>query len=65
MSDIIANAQASTVANTSIMQPFGPEMNANYWGNAENMGKAIINGDVTEENAAEKTEAFNNSLNGR
>ena len=65
MSDVIANAQANTVANTSIMQPFGPEMNANYWGNAENMGKAIINGDITEKNAAEKTEAFNNSLNGK
>lgn len=63
--DVIANAQANTVANTSIMQPFVPAMGANYWGNAENMGKAILNGEVTADNAAEKTEAFNNSLNGK
>lgn len=58
-------AQSNAVANTSIMQPFVAAMGANYWGNAENMGKAIINKEVTAENAAEKTEAFNNSLNGK
>ena len=60
--DALAVAQGNTVANTSIMQPFVAGM-ANYWTNAENMGKAILSGDVTVENAAEKTEALNAAFN--
>ena len=30
---------------------------------SENMGKAIVSGEVTLDNAAEKTEAYNNALN--
>ena len=44
------------------MQPFVAGM-SNYWSNAEKMGKAILSGDVTEKNAAEKTEALNTALN--
>lgn len=61
-SDALAVAQGNTVANTSVMQPFVAGM-ANYWANAENMGKAILSGDVTAENAAEKTEALNTAFN--
>ena len=61
-SDVAALAQDATIANTSILQPSIPEMGA-YWGPAEAMGKAIVNGEVTADNAAEKTEEFVNSLN--
>ena len=58
-----AVAQNDTIANTSKLQPSIPEM-GNYWGNAESMGKALVNGDVTVENAAEKADEWNKSLNG-
>jgi maltose-binding protein MalE len=60
--DAVAVAEASTIANTSVVQPLIPEM-GNYWGPAETMGNAIYNGEVTLENAAAETEKFNNSLN--
>jgi len=60
--DAVALAQANTVANTSVVQSTIPEM-GNYWTPAENMGKAILSGEVTVDNAAEKTEAFNTALN--
>ena len=60
--DALATAQGNTIANTSIMQPFVAGMSS-YWSNAENMGKAILSGDVTEKNAAEKTEALNTAFN--
>ena len=62
--DAVATAQGNTVANTSIMQPFVAGM-SNYWSNAENMGKAILSGEVTADNAAEKTEALNTALNAK
>ena len=62
--DVVALAQGNTVANTAILQPSIPEMGS-YWGPAETMGKAIVNGEVTADNAAEKTEAFQASLNGQ
>ncbi|MBE6588349.1 MAG: extracellular solute-binding protein [Ruminococcaceae bacterium] len=61
MGDIAAQAQNLTINKTSIIQPSIPEMTA-YWVPVENMGKAIVNGEVTEKNAKEKTEAFNDSL---
>ena len=61
MADAVAMAQANTVAYTSVVQPSIPEMGT-YWTPAEAMGKAIVNGEVTVDNAAEKTEAFNASL---
>lgn len=61
LSDIAAQAQDKTISDTAIVQPSIPEM-ASYWVPVENMGKAIVNGDVTKENAKEKTEALNESL---
>ena len=58
-----AVAQNDTIANTSFLQPSIPEMGA-YWGPGADMGKALVNGDVTAENAAEKADEWNNSLNG-
>ena len=60
--DAVAVAQGNTVANTSIMQPFVAGM-LNYWTNAEKMGKAILSGEVTAENAAKKTEDLNAAFN--
>ena len=60
--DAVALAQANVIANTSKLQPTLPEMN-NYWTPAENFGKAIVSGEVTLDNAAEKVEAFNAALN--
>ena len=60
--DAIANATAAVVNNGSIMQPLVSKM-GNYWSPAENMGKAIVAGDVTHENAAEQTEAMNTAMN--
>ena len=61
-SDPVAAAQANTIANTSVLQSSLPEMQ-NYWTPSENMGKAIVSGEVTLDNAAEKTEAYNSALN--
>ena len=57
-----AVAQNDTIANTSKLQPSIPEMGA-YWTNADSMGKALVNGEVTADNAAELTEAWNAGLN--
>ena len=61
--DPAAVAQSNTIANTAIIQPSIPEM-GNYWAPAGNMGAELINGTVTHDNAAEKTEAFYNAING-
>ena len=58
-----AVAQNDTIANTSKLQPSIPEM-GNYWGNAESLGKALANGEVNADNAAELTETWNKGLNG-
>lgn len=60
--DPIAAAVANVMADTSIMQPLVSEM-GNYWSPAENMGNAIISGEVTHDNAAEKTEEMNTAMN--
>ena len=62
MADLSCAAAVNTVANVAVTQPSIPEMNS-YWGAAESMAKAIVNGEVTAENAAAKTEEFNNALN--
>ena len=61
-SDPIANATAAVVNYGSIMQPLVSKM-GNYWSPAENMGKAIIAGDITHDNAAAKTEEMNTAMN--
>lgn len=62
-SNVIAMPSASCIANTSFMQPFCAAM-GNWWSPAENFGKSIMSGEVTHDNAAEKTESFNASVNG-
>ena len=50
------------MTDTSIMQPLVSEM-SNYWSPAENMGKALVAGEITADNAAEKTEDMNTAMN--
>ena len=57
-----AIAQDATIANTSKLQPSIPEMGA-YWGNAESLGKALANGEVNADNAADLTEKWNAGIN--
>ena len=45
-----------------VMQPLVSEM-SNYWSPAENMGKALVAGEITADNAAEKTEDMNTTMN--
>lgn len=58
----IATAVTNVMTDTSIMQPLCKEM-GNYWSPAENMGKNIQSGEVTKDNAAEKTEEMNTTMN--
>lgn len=60
--DPVVQAQNDTFDRTSILQPFVAAMN-NCWTPVENMGKAIRNGSVTKENAAEQTQAMNDAMN--
>jgi arabinogalactan oligomer/maltooligosaccharide transport system substrate-binding protein len=60
--DAVVTAQNNTYDNTSITQPFVSKMGL-YWSPAENMGKAIVAGDVTHDNAADKTEEMNTAMN--
>ena len=60
--DPIATAVTNVMTDTSIMQPLCKEM-SNYWLPAENMGKNIQSGEVTKDNAAEKTEEMNTTMN--
>lgn len=60
--DAVVKAQNDTYDNTSITQPFVSAM-GNYWSPAENMGKALVAGEITHDNAAEKTEEMNTAMN--
>ena len=60
--DPIATAVTNVMTDTSIMQPLCKEM-SNFWSPAENMGKNIQSGEVTKDNAAEKTEEMNTTMN--
>lgn len=55
-------AAVDTVGTASIAQPSIPEMGA-FWGAAEAMGNAIYNGEVTHDNAEQKTADFHTHLN--
>ena len=61
--DPIVGVISEVYANCSIMQPYCANM-GNWWTPASNMDNEIIAGTVTHDNAAEKTEAFNNAVNG-
>ena len=58
----LAKAKMDTMAYASIVQPLQADM-GNYWTPAQSMGDELVAGTVTHANAAEKTEAMNNSLN--
>ena len=60
--DVLVNAQNNTFEKTSVIQPFVSGMN-NFWTPAASFGKSIINGEITLDNAADKTEAFNKAIN--
>ena len=60
--DALATAQMNAMSYASIVQPLQSDM-GQYWTPAETMGKEIIAGTVTHDNAAEKTEAMNTSMN--
>lgn len=60
--DAIATAVTKVMTDTFIMQPLVSSM-SNYWSPAQNMGSAIISGEVTADNAAEKTEEMNTAMN--
>ena len=60
--DALAQAQMDTMSYASIVQPLQADM-GNYWTPAESMGKELVAGTVTHDNAAEKTEAMNTAMN--
>ena len=60
--DALAKAQMDTMGYASIVQPLQADM-GNWWTPAQSMGEELVAGTVTHDNAAEKTEAMNNSLN--
>ena len=60
--DALAQAQMDAMDFASIVQPLQADM-GNYWTPAESMGKELVAGTVTHNNAAEKTEAMNTSMN--
>ena len=59
--DAVAKAQSDTMANTAILQSGLAGMN-DWWTPAETFGKAIVNKEVTADNAAEKTDAWVKSV---
>lgn len=58
----LAEAVADTAVRTSVVQPLVSNMGL-YWSPAENMGKNIVAGTVTHDNAAELTEEMNTAMN--
>lgn len=60
--DAMAKAQMDTMDFASIVQPVVASM-GQYWGPAQSMGEEIVAGTVTHDNAAEKTEAMNDTMN--
>ncbi|MFV8382072.1 extracellular solute-binding protein [Corynebacterium hindlerae] len=59
--DEVAVALFDTVSKAAILQPTIKEM-SQFWNPTENFAKALTNGEVTEANAAEKTEAWVGAL---
>jgi arabinogalactan oligomer/maltooligosaccharide transport system substrate-binding protein len=60
--DALAKAQMDTMDFASIVQPVVASM-GQYWTPAQSMGEEIVAGTVTHDNAAEKTEAMNDTMN--
>lgn len=63
-SDALVAAQALEISEAAVVQPLLAEM-GNYWTPAESLGKEIVQGDVTEANAAEKTAAMVKGILGK
>ena len=61
-SSALAKAQLDTMDYASTVQPIVSSM-GKFWDPAAAMGNAIVNGDVTHDNAAEQTELTNKTLN--
>lgn len=57
MADEVTAVQNDVIANASVLQPVLTEMNS-FWTPVETMGKEIVQGDVTDANAEEKTKAM-------
>lgn len=60
--DSVALAQLNTLNYTAYVQPTIPEMRL-WWATAANLAYKLISGEITHENATEKTEEFNAALN--
>lgn len=60
--DALVTAQNDTFNKTSVIQPTVSGMNA-YWTPAQNFAKAVVNGEVTLDNAAAKTQDFYKQIN--
>lgn len=64
--DAIKNDEAYVAQNTAygqdMIQPFWIG-DADYWGQAEAFGKAVVSGEITKDNAAEKADAMNKAMN--
>ena len=60
--DPVVQAQNDTFDRTYILQPFVSAMNI-CWTPVANLDKALRNGNVTKENAAEQTQAMNDAMN--
>ena len=60
--DALITAQNDTFNKTSVIQPTVTGMN-DYWAPAQNFAKAIVNGEITADNAAAKTQDFYKQIN--
>ena len=60
--DALVTAQNDTFNKTSVIQPTVTGMN-DYWTPAQNFAKAIVNGEITADNAAAKTQDFYKQIN--
>lgn len=58
----VAEAMNQVATDTSVVQPLATAMGL-WWSPAENMGKNIVAGTVTHDNAAELTEEMNTAMN--
>ena len=60
--DALVTAQNDTFNKTSVIQTTVTGMN-DYWAPAQNFAKAIVNGEITADNAAAKTQDFYKQIN--
>lgn len=60
--DVLIKAQNDTIDKTSVIQPTLTQMN-DYWAPAQNFAKSIVNGEITSDNAATKTDEFYKLIN--